>query len=195
MADATPEATEFRNGMPFFGGSDWLDFLNTRLVNGGEATDFFEGGDGLRGWVASAGLGAAASGAEDPAAVRSFRETLRSAVDPLRTGQAAPASVLAAVNDKLAPVSLRHSLTQGERGVELRRELETGASGVAGAIALDFARFVCDHEPERLKRCANPACTMIFYDRGKNNARRWCTMSICGNRDKVARFRARKAQR
>ena len=30
-----------------------------------------------------------------------------------------------------------------------------------------------------------------FYDRGKNNARRWCTMSLCGNRDKVARYRLR----
>ncbi|WP_368860397.1 CGNR zinc finger domain-containing protein, partial [Klebsiella pneumoniae] len=28
---------------------------------------------------------------------------------------------------------------------------------------------------------------------GKNNRRRWCTMALCGNRDKVAQYRGRKA--
>jgi CGNR zinc finger len=42
-----------------------------------------------------------------------------------------------------------------------------------------IARFVCEHEAARLKRCADPACTMIFYDTGRNNTRRWCGMSIC----------------
>src|SRR3546814_10967093 len=62
----------------------------------------------------------------------------------------------------------------------------------AAAIAEDYARFVCDYEPARLKPCANPTCTMVFYDTGRNNTRRWCTMSICGNRDTVARYRSRR---
>ncbi len=44
-----------------------------------------------------------------------------------------------------------------------------------------------------LKRCANPTCTMVFYDTGKNSTRRWCRMSICGNHDKVARYRSHKS--
>ena len=194
MGDATQSDDEFRNGMPFFGGADWLDFLNTRLVNGGEVMDFFAGTDGMRQWIASAGLQDVASGAEEPRAATSFREVLREAVDPMRAKQGPPAAALSAVNAKLAEVSHGYALGQGTGGLELRRITETGEAGVLGAIALDFARFACEHEPERLKRCANPACTMIFYDRGKNNTRRWCTMSICGNRDKVARFRARKAK-
>jgi predicted RNA-binding Zn ribbon-like protein len=36
---------------------------------------------------------------------------------------------------------------------------------------------------------------MVFYDRGKNSRRRWCSSAVCGNRDKVANYRARKASR
>jgi len=34
----------------------------------------------------------------------------------------------------------------------------------------------------------------VFYDGGKNNTRRWCSMNLCGNRDKVARYRARRRE-
>jgi predicted RNA-binding Zn ribbon-like protein len=35
---------------------------------------------------------------------------------------------------------------------------------------------------------------MWFYDRTKGHRRRWCTSTGCGNRAKVAAFRARASQ-
>lgn len=58
----------------------------------------------------------------------------------------------------------------------------------------DFARFVSEYEAARLKCCDNPARNPVFYERGKSCRRRWCAMSDCDNRDKVARFRQRHAQ-
>jgi predicted RNA-binding Zn ribbon-like protein len=29
-----------------------------------------------------------------------------------------------------------------------------------------------------------------FFDRTKSHRRRWCSMAVCGNRHKAARFRA-----
>jgi predicted RNA-binding Zn ribbon-like protein len=44
-----------------------------------------------------------------------------------------------------------------------------------------------------LKACADPACLWAYYDRSKNGCSRWCNAGLCGNRDKVKRFRERQA--
>jgi predicted RNA-binding Zn ribbon-like protein len=38
---------------------------------------------------------------------------------------------------------------------------------------------------DRLRRCANPACSMLFVN--GDTRRQWCTPNICGNRARVAR--------
>ena len=45
-----------------------------------------------------------------------------------------------------------------------------------------------------VRKCENPSCTLWFYDRAKSHGRRWCSMAICGNRMKVAAFRARQRE-
>jgi predicted RNA-binding Zn ribbon-like protein len=42
---------------------------------------------------------------------------------------------------------------------------------------------------QRLKMCENDSCRMLFTDISPANRRRWCSMSICGNRAKVALHR------
>ncbi len=42
----------------------------------------------------------------------------------------------------------------------------------------------------RLKSC--PSCGWVFYDHSKNRSGRWCSMSACGGRAKVAAFRERQ---
>jgi len=44
-----------------------------------------------------------------------------------------------------------------------------------------------------LRRCANPACRLLFEDGSPNHARRWCDTAGCGNRDRVRRARSRDA--
>ncbi|MEU0089562.1 CGNR zinc finger domain-containing protein [Kribbella sp. NPDC006257] len=44
----------------------------------------------------------------------------------------------------------------------------------------------------RLRPCENAEeCTLFLIDRSKANARRWCSMSTCGNRLKARRHQAR----
>ena len=47
--------------------------------------------------------------------------------------------------------------------------------------------------PGRLKRCANPDCSLFLLDRSNANARHWCAMSSCGNRMKARRHHRRTA--
>jgi predicted RNA-binding Zn ribbon-like protein len=41
----------------------------------------------------------------------------------------------------------------------------------------------------RLKACRRDICRWVFFDHSKNGSGTWCTMSICGNREKAQRFR------
>jgi predicted RNA-binding Zn ribbon-like protein len=44
---------------------------------------------------------------------------------------------------------------------------------------------------DRLKSCA--VCPWLFLDASRNRSRRWCSMNECGGRDKMKRYRARRA--
>lgn len=61
-------------------------------------------------------------------------------------------------------------------------------------LAEQIANYLCHADVNRLKKCENPNCTLWFWDTTKNGKRRWCTMSVCGNRMKAAAHRARKKE-
>lgn len=62
-------------------------------------------------------------------------------------------------------------------------------------IATAMAGILCDGDLDLVHNCENPPCTMWFYDRTKGHRRRWCSQSVCGNRAKVAAFRARQKRK
>ena len=43
----------------------------------------------------------------------------------------------------------------------------------------------------RVKACRGNDCRWVFIDGSRNTSRRWCDMANCGNRAKIATFRAR----
>lgn len=47
----------------------------------------------------------------------------------------------------------------------------------------------------RARKCAHQPCDWIFLDQSRNGMRRWCRMEVCGNRSKVRRHRAKRADR
>ena len=190
------KSEEFRHGMPFIGGRLWLDALNTVVADGGRARDVIASAEGLAAWLEAAGIaGSAIGSAADGQRIRKQRELLRTAFETMQQGDPPSKRAVEEINRYLGDIRFSLQLVAHKEELWLEWRREAGQSGPAGVIAEDFARFACDHEPARLKHCANPGCTMVFYDKGKNNTRRWCTMSICGNRDKIARFRSRSKQR
>jgi len=41
----------------------------------------------------------------------------------------------------------------------------------------------------RVRLCADRSCAWLFTDTTRSGTRRWCDMKVCGNRNKVRRFR------
>lgn len=193
---ATADPPDFRDGIPFLGGALWIDLLNTTPVIGGQPLDLIAGPGPLALWAQHAGLAPTAPPvARDVTETQALRAALRPVFDALAAGQAVSPAAYEAVNGVLRKVGVTRQLSAEEGHPRLIEHELCNTSPAAAAAALDFARFVTDYDPLRLRHCSNPACTMVFYDRGKNNRRRWCSMQACGNRSKVANYRERKAAR
>ena len=58
-------------------------------------------------------------------------------------------------------------------------------------IAHAMANFITSEDLSRVKSCEKSPCTLFFLDRTRGQARRWCSMTLCGNRAKQALHRAR----
>ncbi|HZS31058.1 MAG TPA: CGNR zinc finger domain-containing protein [Gaiellaceae bacterium] len=66
-----------------------------------------------------------------------------------------------------------------------------GAAGALGTIVAAVAELASTPEWPRLKACRDDHCRVVFYDKSRNRSRAWCSMEVCGNREKARSFRAR----
>jgi predicted RNA-binding Zn ribbon-like protein len=72
---------------------------------------------------------------------------------------------------------------------------EDSLDWLLAAIARSGAEILAEGADSRLCLCANPGCGLFFCDTSRTRKRRWCSMSTCGNRHKVAAFAQRHAQK
>jgi predicted RNA-binding Zn ribbon-like protein len=61
-------------------------------------------------------------------------------------------------------------------------------------IAQAMAELVCIEEFSNVRRCEGTGCDLLFLDRTRGKARRWCSMAVCGNRAKQATHRNAQEQ-
>jgi hypothetical protein len=138
-----------------------LDFLNT--VDIGAGTDLLTEPAGRRAWLAARGL----TDTEDAAGIRTG---LRAAVGDPAPGAATSATV---------------TVSLGPDGPRLV------AGDVAGAVLAAASRLAVLGEWERVRICSADGCRWAFYDRSRNHSRTWCSMRVCGNREKARAWRER----
>lgn len=72
------------------------------------------------------------------------------------------------------------------------RPLADGVRGALTAIVAALADAYADGSWRRLKLCGADDCRWAFYDTSKNRSRQWCSMGVCGNRNKTRAWRARQ---
>jgi predicted RNA-binding Zn ribbon-like protein len=190
-----------------------LDFLNTLARPHGPPVEWLRDGKDLLAWLEQAGalegIGESkirAWGGEtlDEIALqaRAFREWLRGFVTarmgkPLRAAGAA----VAPLNELLAVENSFQQVEPAGRGAEDRRHLQLRKVNrweqpreLLYPIAAAAADLVCYHDFRLIRACEGSGCVLLFLDRTKAHARRWCSMAVCGNRARAAAHRARKAR-
>lgn len=108
-------------------------------------------------------------------------------------GPGAKLSALAAqaINEHLTGAAIELRFTS--RGPELVPVGASGVDRVLGWLTAIAARGMIDGSWQRLKVCPGPHCGWVFYDHSRNGSGRWCSMNVCGGREKArAHYRRRR---
>jgi predicted RNA-binding Zn ribbon-like protein len=192
-----------RKGFYFLGGDRALDFVNTKPLVDGDSQEQLSDFSALVRWFSAAGLigddraGEISSQTSDPegrAALRQvleFRENLRSAILALETSAKIPEGIVEEVNALLKQHPIAFQLVkQGGRVVKKLELSPVNSADLIGILASLAADLFSLKNLGRIHKC--DSCVLHFYDKTKSNTRRWCTMKICGNRAKVAKYAARQ---
>jgi predicted RNA-binding Zn ribbon-like protein len=179
----------------FIGDHPAINFINTLRTPLGEPFDVFETDEDVKGWLLRAGVPIPSKTANWPAGTlsrkaRQLREIALKAVQSRKTGKRPS---LAALNS-----FLQHSISHPQLAIhpgskiEIRRVYcgETAEEFLA-PIAEAVADLLANGDFDLIRHCEGDKCAMWFYDRTKAHRRRWCSPTGCGNRAKVAAFRAR----
>ena len=191
-----------------------LDFLNSIAAPVDTPIDWLDSGEGLLRWLAQAKLAPADAleelrarampGELDKVAdqARALREWFRGFVrkymgrplPPRALQELAPLNRLLQRDETFSQI-LRHRERDGER-FELRVERRwRSPESLLLPIGEALAKFVCEEDFSRVKACEGHDCTLVFADHTRSQARRWCSMAICGNRAKQAAHRNRLRNR
>jgi predicted RNA-binding Zn ribbon-like protein len=190
----------------FLADSAGLDFLNSIAHPGGVAVEWLTSGEDLLAWLEQADLvpaDVAAALREDAvpgeldavaAQARALRAWFRGFVEA-HEGRALSADdlpQLARLNQVLGrDESFGQIVAQGGGLVTRTQRRWRSPDALLLPIAQAMAGLVCAEDFSRVKTCEGHGCTLMFIDRTRGKARRWCSMAICGNRAKQAAHRER----
>jgi predicted RNA-binding Zn ribbon-like protein len=170
-------------------------FLNTHFDLVTEhGADLLATRAGARRWLAGRGLsspGARITEA-DVDRLHGVREGLRQLIAAGQGPSVSPSAPAArALNELLAGASIELRFTAV--GPELIPVAASSVGRALGSLTAIAARAMIDGSWQRLKVCPGPHCGWVFYDHSRNGSGRWCSMNVCGGREKArAHYRRRR---
>lgn len=71
----------------------------------------------------------------------------------------------------------------------------TAADAILWPIVSDAVSLLTSDDVRRLRQCPATGCGWLFVDTSRSGRRQWCDMAVCGNADKVRRYRERQRAR
>jgi predicted RNA-binding Zn ribbon-like protein len=141
---------------------------------------------------------------------RALREALFAIFAAVVEGDAPRVADIELLNRELGRAMGRARIIRGEGARDLRRR--TGATARAGSsagesapyswdwggagddldrilwpVARSAADLLTDDRLARVRECDAGNCAWLFVDTSRNRSRRWCDMTVCGNREKAQR--------
>ena len=190
-----------------------LDFLNSVATPVDTPLEWLESGQDLLSWLGAAGLispsvraafqKGAVPGELDAVAARAraLREWFRSFVQkhrgqPLRQDavkEIEPLNRVLGRDEAFGQIAIDrgHRRAQSQFTWRIERRWRSPDTLLL-PIATAMADLICGEDFTQVKACERSPCTLLFVDRTRGHARRWCSMAICGNRAKQASHRERR---
>lgn len=185
-----PSPEETRDGFRFRGGRLPLDLPATLAGRiSGQHREALAAPADLDRWLVAAGLCEAAPGssAEDLSAAHALREAVFALAMARAEGRALPDAPRLVLNGLAAPPAAAPWLDTASNV-----RLKGGVRALLSSVAREAVMLLGGPEASRIRQCAGPSCAILFLDTSRKGDRRWCSMSACGNRAKVAAYRGRE---
>lgn len=161
-------------------------FVNTRDLE--RDHDWLETPADLSNWLREHGYGGKATRA-DLRRARDLREALRTLLVANNASDRSPEEAWQSLNATATSARLTPRF-EPTGDVVVEPQARGVAAALGGVVAIVFLAAL-DGSFSRLKACRN--CRWAFYDYSRNRGASWCSMSLCGNRLKTRRYRARHA--
>ncbi len=173
------------------GGRICLDFLNTANWNadGTVGVERLARVADLETWIKAAGLQCRGAGSQQELehSILQFRASLRRIV----------LSAVQGTDPRMVDIALLNAAAQLP-GNQAPLEPSQGGFAVASSSPLAYglalsaiAMLTDSREIDRVKMCPGGGCGWMFLDESANGRRQWCSMEMCGNREKARRHYAR----
>lgn len=192
-----------KDGFLFVGNELILDFVNTRPVKDGEATELLPDFAALVRWFRAAGIlnehqadelakkrAESNAGKRTVEEMRQWRERLRKQLIAWEEGGSLQPAIVKEVNQLMADHPMRFRLSSKKKPTtELWFEPHQ-PKDLFAPLAHSVATLLAEVGRNRVRKCGQ--CVLHFHDTSKKGTRRWCSMQLCGNRLKVAAYARRK---
>jgi len=166
-----------------------VDFVNTRDVE--EDTDAIGEPAQMAKWIAErTGEHLSEMRTDDVQRLQALRESIRGLMHANNGGRMQETDL-----DPLRGAAERSRFRlafEPDGGLELT-PARADLFGFEASLLLAVEHLQCHDAWPRLKACTDEGCQWAFYDTTRNRSRTWCSMEVCGNREKTKRYRQRKA--
>jgi len=203
LDSGSPERSEPAYVFDFCGGQLAIDFTNTLGDRGTERDEHFNTFGDIVAWAEARDIisrGVAASLRQrahaDPGGAKrawrsalALREALYNVVAAASSGRRARAADLAVVNEHVADTFSGAALTPSGGRFSLETPAEDWLDPIVRPVVRAAVDLLTSDALTRVRICADDTCAWLFLDTTRSGTRRWCDMRVCGNRNKVRRFR------
>ncbi|MGE1151775.1 CGNR zinc finger domain-containing protein [Pseudomonas kitaguniensis] len=173
-----------------------LDFINSEYGVGEQRHDSFTDDQSVARWLKLAGLLPESAGLTVPQGLlteaRTLRDSARALVNAALKGAPADLTLINQVLQAGRPVSRLEWDGQAQAFRVGVHRTDGSPASLLWPVADALVSLVTSEKFEFVRQCEAHDCILMFHDLSKSHRRRWCSMSTCGNRMKVAAFRSRQ---
>ena len=121
-----------------------------------------------------------------------LREAIATIAASLIKGRAAQAAPIARLETACRAAHASRVLQPTTAGARWAWREDLDPQRPLWAAALDAERILTSEDATRVRQCGDAECGWFFVDSSRAQKRRWCSMEVCGNRNKARRFYSRQ---
>jgi predicted RNA-binding Zn ribbon-like protein len=193
--DDMPDSSSSQPCPVFVGDNLALDFINTQFGVGASYRECFVDDASVVAWLKLAQVLPDDFQGAPRGLLKLALELRASAKSMLNAAESDAQAAVEVVNlvleaGRVAKELEWDSASKSFRVVKQRRHDD--AASLLEPVAQAIVGLLTGTQLELVRQCEAHDCTLLFHDLTKSHRRRWCSMAVCGNRMKVAAFRARK---